>query len=88
MHTSADHTDPSYSPMDILNSDLSLKDEAIASKSKRQNDNSASNEAAFHFIAFVPALGRIWKFDGLERQPQDLGKIFSVAIQGMIETTC
>lgn len=74
--------------MDILNSDLSLKDEAIASKSKRQNDNSASNEAAFHFIAFVPALGRIWKFDGLERQPQDLGKIFSVAIQGMIETTC
>lgn len=59
--------------MDILNSDLSLKDEAIASKSKRQNDNSASNEAAFHFIAFVPALGRLWKFDGLERQPQDLG---------------
>ncbi|KAF5009304.1 hypothetical protein F66182_15575, partial [Fusarium sp. NRRL 66182] len=47
-------------------------DEAVASKSNRWNDNSASNEAAFHFIAFVPALGRVWKFDGLERQPQDL----------------
>ncbi|EED14156.1 ubiquitin C-terminal hydrolase 37 [Talaromyces stipitatus ATCC 10500] len=58
--------------MDILNSDLSLKNEATASRSNRQNDNSASNEAAYHFIAFVPALGRAWKFDGLERQPQDL----------------
>lgn len=65
--------------MDILNCDLSLKDEAVASKSNRWNDNSASNEAAFHFIAFVPALGRVWKFDGLERQPQDLGRLFSVA---------
>ncbi|GAM43582.1 ubiquitin carboxyl-terminal hydrolase [Talaromyces pinophilus] len=58
--------------MDILNSDLSLKGEVLASKSKRQNDNGTSNEAAFHFIAFVPTLGRLWKFDGLERQPQDL----------------
>jgi ubiquitin carboxyl-terminal hydrolase L5 len=61
--------------MDILNADLSLKDEATASKSNRQNDGDASNEAAFHFIAFVPALGRVWKFDGLERQPQDLGEL-------------
>jgi ubiquitin carboxyl-terminal hydrolase L5 len=60
--------------MDILNSDLSLKGEVLASKSKRQNDNGTSNEAAFHFIAFVPTLGRLWKFDGLERQPQDLGE--------------
>ncbi|KAE8548061.1 hypothetical protein TMatcc_009899 [Talaromyces marneffei ATCC 18224] len=58
--------------MDILNSDISLKDEAVVSKSSRRIDDSASNEAAFHFIAFVPALGRVWKFDGLERQPQDL----------------
>jgi ubiquitin carboxyl-terminal hydrolase L5 len=61
--------------MDILNSDLSLKNEATASKSKRQKDQGNTDEAAFHFIAFVPALGRVWKFDGLERQPQDLGKL-------------
>ncbi|OKL62840.1 hypothetical protein UA08_02101 [Talaromyces atroroseus] len=59
--------------MDILNSDLNLKNEATASsRSKRQRDPSNADEAAFHFIAFVPALGRVWKFDGLERQPQDL----------------
>ncbi|KAH8688890.1 ubiquitin C-terminal hydrolase 37 [Talaromyces proteolyticus] len=59
--------------MDILNSDLLLKDEAknMSSKGKKHEDNESS-EAGFHFIAFVPAKGRVWKFDGLERQPQDL----------------
>ena len=63
------------STMDILNSDLCLKNEATASsRSKRQRNQDNVEEAAFHFIAFVPALGRVWKFDGLERQPQELGK--------------
>ncbi|KAL1995365.1 hypothetical protein VTN49DRAFT_1552 [Thermomyces lanuginosus] len=60
--------------MDILNTDLQLKNEATAPRkyrSKKQQEESA--DAAFHFIAFVPALGQIWKFDGLERQPQNLG---------------
>ncbi|KKK15638.1 hypothetical protein P175DRAFT_0512655 [Aspergillus ochraceoroseus IBT 24754] len=61
--------------MDILNSDLQLKYEAT---SKRKGSNKRGNEeneadAGFHFIAFVPALGKVWKFDGLERQPQALG---------------
>ncbi|KAB8269645.1 ubiquitin carboxyl-terminal hydrolase [Aspergillus minisclerotigenes] len=49
--------------MDMLNSDLQLKNEATSRRSRSR----------FHFIAFVPALGKVWKFDGLERQPQALG---------------
>ncbi|KAL1962809.1 hypothetical protein VTN77DRAFT_9178 [Rasamsonia byssochlamydoides] len=61
--------------MDMLNSDLQLRNEAMTRKSlsaKRQQDDNTS-EAGFHFIAFMPAMGRVWKFDGLERQPQGLG---------------
>ncbi|KAE8414692.1 ubiquitin carboxyl-terminal hydrolase [Aspergillus pseudocaelatus] len=49
--------------MDMLNSDFQLKHEATSRRSRSR----------FHFIAFVPALGKVWKFDGLERQPQALG---------------
>ncbi|KAL4783959.1 hypothetical protein BJX76DRAFT_328626 [Aspergillus varians] len=61
--------------MDILNSDLQLKFEAA---SRRHQSNKRGREeheadAGFHFIAFVPVLGKVWKFDGLERQPQALG---------------
>jgi ubiquitin carboxyl-terminal hydrolase L5 len=62
--------------MDMLNSDLQLRNEAITRRSlsaKRQQDDNTS-ESGFHFIAFVPAIGKVWKFDGLERQPQGLGK--------------
>ncbi|KAF9887126.1 hypothetical protein FE257_010501 [Aspergillus nanangensis] len=61
--------------MDMLHSDLQLKDEATSRKSrsgKPSHDDGEAN-AAFHFIAFVPAQGKVWKFDGLERQPQALG---------------
>jgi ubiquitin carboxyl-terminal hydrolase L5 len=62
--------------MDMLNSDLQLKNEATVRRSlgTRKQQDDTSSEAGFHFIAFVPALGCVWKFDGLERQPQDLGK--------------
>jgi ubiquitin carboxyl-terminal hydrolase L5 len=61
--------------MDVLNIDLQLKSEATRKKSKAKQNISAydESEAGFHFIAFVPAKGRVWKFDGLERQPQSLG---------------
>jgi ubiquitin carboxyl-terminal hydrolase L5 len=60
----------------MLNSDLQLKNEATLKRSSgatRQYDD-GSSEAGFHFIAFVPVMGSVWKFDGLERQPQSLGK--------------
>lgn len=64
--------------MDILNSDLHLKNEARSRKSlasKNAGDAEDSDDGGFHFIAFVPVEGRVWKFDGLERQPQDLGML-------------
>lgn len=63
--------------MDMLNSDLQLRNEAMTRRSlsaKGQQDDNTS-EAGFHFIAFVPVMGRVWKFDGLERQPQGLGEL-------------
>ena len=65
--------------MDMLNSDLQLKNDATAKKSKasKKNEVADESEAGYHFIAFVPALGKLWKFDGLERQPQNLGRLRS-----------
>ncbi|KAL2841233.1 ubiquitin carboxyl-terminal hydrolase [Aspergillus pseudoustus] len=62
--------------MDILNSDLHLKNEATSrrNRSKKGGREENDDDAGFHFVAFVPALGKVWKFDGLERQPQALGK--------------
>ena len=59
--------------MDILNADLQLKNDATyRKKGKRSVAN--EDEAGFHFIAFVPIEGTVWKLDGLERQPQRLDK--------------
>ncbi|PGH16085.1 hypothetical protein AJ80_05300 [Polytolypa hystricis UAMH7299] len=61
--------------MDVLTADLQLNNEATERKSKAKKRDQVfdESEAGFHFIAFVPALGKVWKFDGLERQPQSLG---------------
>lgn len=62
--------------MDMLGSDLQLKTESKSKKSSKAKNGHDENDsdASFHFIAFVPAMGKVWKFDGLERQPQTLGK--------------
>ncbi|EEP82123.1 predicted protein [Uncinocarpus reesii 1704] len=61
--------------MDILNIDFQLKNDASLKrlKSGKKSQSVDESEAGFHFIAFVPAKGKVWKFDGLERQPQSLG---------------
>lgn len=61
--------------MDMLNSDLHLKNEAKSRRSQasRNSTDSEDVDSGFHFIAFVPVEGKVWKFDGLERQPQSLG---------------
>ncbi|KAE8348083.1 ubiquitin carboxyl-terminal hydrolase [Aspergillus coremiiformis] len=61
--------------MDMLNSDLQLKHESTSrrSRSSKSHHDETETDAGFHFIAFVPVLGKVWKFDGLERQPQVLG---------------
>lgn len=60
----------------MLSSDYQLKAEATLKRSRPVKKNPADDraDAGFHFIAFVPALDRVWKFDGLERQPQALGE--------------
>ncbi|RDH27634.1 ubiquitin carboxyl-terminal hydrolase [Aspergillus welwitschiae] len=65
--------------MDMLSSDYQLKAEATSKRSRPVKNKPADNkaDASFHFIAFVPALGKVWKFDGLERQPQALGSCAS-----------
>ncbi|KAJ5766446.1 uncharacterized protein N7511_004062 [Penicillium nucicola] len=60
--------------MDILNSDLQLKIEATAKKHRSKGQDDDEDDATFHFIAFMPVMGQLWKFDGLERQPQSLGE--------------
>ncbi|KAL9026997.1 MAG: hypothetical protein Q9196_004422 [Gyalolechia fulgens] len=60
--------------MDMLNADLQLKNDACSRK-KSKTKSSDEDDAGFHFIAFVPTRGRVWKLDGLERQPQSLGSI-------------
>lgn len=57
----------------MLNADLQLSHDA-ASKKKDDAKKAKGDEFAgsFHFIAFVPIEGQLWKLDGLERQPQKL----------------
>ncbi|KAL8810127.1 MAG: hypothetical protein Q9223_003786 [Gallowayella weberi] len=60
--------------MDMLNADLQLKNDA-SSRRKSKVKSSDDDDAGFHFIAFVPVQDGVWKLDGLERQPQNLGPI-------------
>lgn len=75
--------------MDMLNADLALEneyDDRKKPKRKLQDTKTRGNktsqqvdedaDGAFHFIAYVPIYGEVWKLDGLDRQPQNLGKLF------------
>ena len=62
----------------MLNADLALSHDASAKKSRKKADSLKNieedqDQAGFHFIAFVPIQGCVWKLDGLERQPMNLG---------------
>ena len=70
--------------MDILNADLALLNEV--EKSRRAKNNAKRKGAkstlkkdeedpGFHFIAYVPINGVVWRLDGLQRQPVNLGKL-------------
>ncbi|KFY26137.1 hypothetical protein V491_01456 [Pseudogymnoascus sp. VKM F-3775] len=62
--------------MDMLNSDLFLSND-VTSKAKlpgKTGKNDEQEEAGFHFISLVPIDGKLWKLDGLERQPMKLGE--------------
>ncbi|KAH7369914.1 hypothetical protein BKA65DRAFT_487322 [Rhexocercosporidium sp. MPI-PUGE-AT-0058] len=72
--------------IDILNADLCLKHEyekwvktnknppkkAPAKKSKAEKKQD-DDEPGYHFIAYVPIRGEVWRLDGLQREPVKLG---------------
>ncbi|KAK8256820.1 ubiquitin carboxyl-terminal hydrolase [Phyllosticta capitalensis] len=60
--------------IDMMNIDLKMYDDTKATKpkSKTAKNTKADDDAAFHFIAFLPIAGSVWKLDGLDRQPQKL----------------
>lgn len=59
----------------MLNTDLQLENNATMSQRQRKQISKRGNEtdSAFHFIAFVPVGGQLWKLDGLDPQPRNLG---------------
>ena len=42
-------------------------------RGKMQVADEEDDETGFHFIAYVPRAGQVWKLDGLELRPQALG---------------
>jgi hypothetical protein len=43
------------------------------SRKKKKKVDDEETENGFHFIAYVPAGGSVWKMDGMERLPRKLG---------------
>ena len=43
------------------------------SKSGKGKASMEDDTSALHFTAFVPINGKVWKLDGLDRQPENLG---------------
>jgi hypothetical protein len=73
--------------MDLLNADLSLsndfekwnrvknakKRKAHARKTQAKPKKKDEEEPGFHFIAYVPINGQVWRLDGMQRSPVNLG---------------
>ena len=54
----------------------------IKVKKKKKDEE----EPGFHFIAYVPINGDVWKLDGLQRQPVNLGMLLS-SVPSMVSLT-
>lgn len=42
---------------------------------KHQQPEELNEEAAYHFIAYVPTLDRVWEMDGLKSMPLEVGPL-------------
>ncbi|RMY75471.1 hypothetical protein D0863_02559 [Hortaea werneckii] len=47
--------------------------DTYATDANATDEATATEEEGFHFIAYMPIQGHVWKLDGLDRHPQDLG---------------
>jgi ubiquitin carboxyl-terminal hydrolase L5 len=75
-HETIRQTHNSFSrKMDILNADLSLAQDARrkGKGSAKKSKGDEAPQAGFHFVAYLPINGSVWKLDGLERQPVEIG---------------
>ncbi|EXJ95684.1 hypothetical protein A1O1_00807 [Capronia coronata CBS 617.96] len=74
--------------LDKMNVDFRLKHEFIAAEKKkkaamskrprkrlREDYEYDDDENGFHFVAYVPAQGAIWRMDGMERLPRKIGSL-------------
>jgi ubiquitin carboxyl-terminal hydrolase L5 len=74
--------------MDVLNADMALQNDyekwvkankapkkKVAKKTPKKKKKKDEDEAGYHFIAYVPVNGSVWRLDGLQRQPVNLGKL-------------
>ncbi|KAI6709261.1 hypothetical protein JHW43_008208 [Diplocarpon mali] len=74
--------------MDVLNADLALKheyDKWVKSKKRspkkpikkkatsKRTKQQSGDEQGFHYVAYVPVQGEVWRLDGLQRHPVNLG---------------
>lgn len=64
---------------DMLNQDLKLQQDFKKAKrrksggtKRKKKKDEGEDEMAYHFIAYVPIGGRIWKLDGMEQQAEQL----------------
>ena len=57
----------------MLNADLQFKIEVTSKGKGKRQTGEDGDESGFHFIAFMPIGAKLWKLDGLERQPMCLG---------------
>jgi ubiquitin carboxyl-terminal hydrolase L5 len=48
---------------------------ASKKKTEKKKKRKDEDEAGYHFVAYVPINGSVWRLDGLQRQPVNLGKI-------------
>lgn len=73
---------------DKMNVDLRLKQDFIAAEKKKKAQQSKrprkkrknieefdDEENGFHFVAYVPAEGYVWKMDGMEVYPRQVGPL-------------
>ena len=64
----------------MMNGDLCMAYEANRDdkgKGRRSKSRSIGHEASYHFDAFIPIGGELWKLDGLESHPRSLGNVWN-----------
>lgn len=65
--------------IEIQNADAFLEEEMEKAKKKqkrkggRKSKKTIDSEAAYHFVAYLPVKREIWKMDGLDSRPHNLG---------------